>query len=61
MPSMWGGYVTVDNVDESAKQAESLGGKIIMEPRDIPNVGRFCVITDPQGALLSIITYVVKN
>ncbi|MFT5118210.1 MAG: putative enzyme related to lactoylglutathione lyase [Kiritimatiellia bacterium] len=61
MPSMWGGYVTVDNVDASAKQAESLGGKVIMEPSDIPNVGRFCVISDPQGAMLSLITYFDKS
>lgn len=52
-----GGYVTVDDVDASAKQAEALGGKVLIEPRDIPNVGRFCVISDPQGATLSIITY----
>jgi len=57
MPPMWGGYVTVDDVEASAKQAEKLGGKILLEPRDIPDVGRFCVISDPQGATLSIITY----
>jgi len=54
---MWGGYVTVDDVDASAKQAVTLGGKILLEARDIPNVGRFCVIADPQGATLSLITY----
>jgi predicted enzyme related to lactoylglutathione lyase len=57
MPPMWGGYVTVDDVAASAKQAEALGGKVLMEPRDIPEVGRFCVISDPQGATLSLITY----
>ena len=57
MPAMWGGYVTVDDVDASARQAESLGGKVLMDARDIPNVGRFCVIADPQGAMLSLITY----
>ena len=57
MPAMWGGYVTVDDVDASAKQAEALGGKILMEARDIPDIGRFSVVADPQGAVLSIITY----
>ncbi len=57
MPPMWGAYVTVDDVDASAKQAEALSGKIMVAPRDIPNVGRFCVICDPQGAALSMITY----
>ena len=61
MPPMWGGYVTVDDVEASAKQAEELGGKVLMEPRDIPDVGRFCVISDPQGATLSLITYFDKD
>ena len=57
MPPMWGAYVTVDNVDASAEQVESLGGKILLPPQDIPTVGRFCVITDPQGASVMLITY----
>ncbi len=61
MPPMWGAYVTVDDVEVSAKQAEALGGKILMEARDIPEVGRFCVISDPQGAMLTIITYFDKS
>jgi len=58
MPPTWGAYVTVNDVDASAKQAEALGGKIMLAPRDIPDVGRFCVICDPQGAALALITYV---
>jgi len=58
MPPMWGVYVTVDDVDATAKQAEEIGGKILMPPRDIPNVGRFCVIQAPQGATLAAISYV---
>jgi len=61
MPSMWGAYITVDDVEVSAKQCEKLGGKILVETRDIPDVGRFCVITDPQGAMLTIITYFEKS
>ncbi|MEE9447497.1 MAG: VOC family protein [Arenicellales bacterium] len=57
MPPMWGGYITVNDVEASAKQAVDLGGKILLEARDIPEVGRFCVISDPQGASLSLITY----
>lgn len=60
MPPMWGGYVTVDDVEASAKQTEALGGKIMLPPQDIPKVGRFCVISDPQGATLSLITYFDK-
>ena len=57
MPPHWGVYVTVDDVDATAKKAVKLGGKILMPPTDIPGVGRFCVFQDPQGAVLSVITY----
>lgn len=56
-PPMWGTYVTVDDVDRVAQTATKLGATLIVEPRDIPEVGRFCVIRDPQGALISAITY----
>jgi predicted enzyme related to lactoylglutathione lyase len=57
MPPMWGIYVTVDDVDATAKKVGELGGKILYPPTDIPTVGRFCVIQDPQGAAISVITY----
>ncbi len=57
MPPAWGSYVTVDDVDARVARAESLGGKIRVPPQDIPDVGRFAVITDPQGAMLALITY----
>ncbi len=57
MPPMWGVYVTVNDVDATVKQAEALGGKVIVAPRDVPTVGRMAVIQDPQGATLSVITY----
>lgn len=53
----WDPYVTVDDVEASAKRAESLGGKIILSPTDMPEVGRFCVINDPQGISLNLIEY----
>jgi predicted enzyme related to lactoylglutathione lyase len=56
-PPNWGVYVTVDDVDATAKKAEELEGKILVPPTDIPNVGRFSVLQDPQGAVISAITY----
>ena len=56
MPA-WGLYVTVDDVDETARKVEELGGKIFVPPKDIPDVGRFCVLQDPQGAYICAITY----
>ena len=58
-PSHWMSYVAVDDVDESAKKVAELGGKVCVPPTDIPNVGRFSVITDPTGATFSMIT--LKN
>src|SRR5918911_1345804 len=46
MPSHWMAYVAVDDVDAAAKRTEELGGKVCVQPMDIPKVGRFCVIND---------------
>jgi uncharacterized protein len=56
-PSKWGVYITVTDVDETARKAPELGGKVLVPPTDIPRVGRFCVIEDPQGAVITAITY----
>lgn len=61
MPAMWGGYVTVDDIEASMQHAQDLGGKVLLEPREIPDLGRFGVIADPQGAPLSMISYFAKN
>lgn len=58
MPPAWGSYVTVEDVDATAAKVKDLGGNILTEPQDIPKVGRFCVLQDPQGAVIMAITYV---
>ena len=55
-PPHWMSYVAVDDVDASAAKVAELGGKVFVGPMDIPGVGRFCVINDPAGAVLSLIT-----
>jgi hypothetical protein len=55
-PPHWMAHVEVENVDATAAQAKKLGGKVHKEPEDIPTVGRFAVIGDPQGAFISIFT-----
>ena len=57
MPSTWGSYVTVSDVDAMISRVEKLGGKVCLPPQDIPEVRRFAVIQDPQGAMLSLISY----
>lgn len=46
----WLGYIHVPDVDQSAKDIEQAGGKTLLAPFDIPNVGRIAMVSDPQGA-----------
>ena len=49
-PPNWLPYIEANNVDDTAKLAASIGGKIVHGPEDIPNTGRFALLQDPQGA-----------
>lgn len=53
-PACWQGYVYVDDVDAYAKRILGKGGFVHQEPSDIPQVGRFAVVADPQGAMFII-------
>jgi len=53
-PPHWIAYTVVDDVDASAQTAEKLGGKVYASPMDIPEVGRFAILADPQGATFAI-------
>jgi uncharacterized protein len=55
IPPYWGIYFRVEDCDASAAKATELGGKLHVPPTDIPHVGRFAVVQDPQGAVFSII------
>ncbi|UCF09822.1 MAG: VOC family protein, partial [Candidatus Bipolaricaulota bacterium] len=60
-PPHWMSYVTVNDVDEVAEKVKTYGGKLLVAPTDIPGVGRFCTFMDPQGAVISAITYVQEE
>jgi uncharacterized protein len=51
VPPCWSGYIGVPDVDDYTKRVKSAGGSVRQEPQDIPNVGRFAVVADPQGAV----------
>ncbi|QFU03497.1 27 kDa antigen Cfp30B [Pseudoalteromonas sp. THAF3] len=55
IPPHWMIYFSVNDCDAQAEQAKKLGGEVCVQPMDVPEVGRFCVLTDPQGAVFSII------
>ncbi len=50
MPATWLVYFGVSDVDAMTQKAHALGASVKVEPTDIPNVGRFSFLTDPQGA-----------
>ncbi|HEV8538581.1 MAG TPA: VOC family protein [Bacteroidota bacterium] len=54
IPAHWNSYVAVNNADDVAKKAQSIGGKTILPPFDVFDVGRMTVIEDPTGAKLSL-------
>jgi len=54
-PPHWMGYLGVDDADATSKRIAEMGGTIIVPPQDIPEVGRFGVATDPQGAVFAYI------
>lgn len=53
-PSHWISYVSVPDVDATAKAAVAAGGTIVDAPFDVPTVGRMARIADPQGAELCL-------
>ena len=55
------GYITVVDVNAAAKKVPSLGGKVHVPPTDIPSVGRFCMITDPTGAHVSLMQWAPQS
>lgn len=54
--SHWVAYVTVDDVDAACERAAQLGGAVCVPPTDIPDVGRFAVLEDAEGAIFSPFT-----
>jgi predicted enzyme related to lactoylglutathione lyase len=52
--SHWMPYVAVADVDASAARCRELGGSVCVPPTDIPQVGRFAVCGDPQGAYFTL-------
>lgn len=55
VPPNWLPYFQVTDCDGVASKAGATGGKALVPPSDIPHVGRFSVIQDPQGAVFAIV------
>jgi uncharacterized protein len=55
MPNYWAIYFTTDDVDKVHEKVKAAGGQAMMEPTDMPEVGRLAVLTDAQGAAFGVI------
>ncbi|MFY8275270.1 VOC family protein [Pseudoalteromonas sp. SSDWG2] len=55
IPSHWMVYFAVDDCDGQTQRAQELGAQVCVQPTSVPEVGRFSVLNDPQGAVFSII------
>ena len=53
-PPNWLHYVAVENVDNAFAKANDLGASALVGPTDIPDKGRFAVLTGPTGACFGI-------
>jgi predicted enzyme related to lactoylglutathione lyase len=55
VPPHWMIYFAVTDTDAICRKIEATGGKVCVPPSDIPGVGRFAVVNDPQGATFSVL------
>lgn len=55
IPPHWIVYFAVDDCDAKVQKASELGAHIIKPAEDIPGVGRFAILADPQGAAFALL------
>jgi uncharacterized protein len=53
-PPHWMAHVEVADVDATVAKAQRMDGRVYVPPTDVPTIGRFSVIADPQGASISV-------
>ncbi|MEU6377083.1 VOC family protein [Streptomyces sp. NPDC046909] len=49
-PVAWFVTFAVADLDVTVGKVESAGGSVVLEPGDVPGMGRFASVADPQGA-----------
>ena len=55
VPSHWLLYIAVDDCDACVAKAVGMGATALAPARNLPNVGRFAVLQDPQGAAFGVV------
>ncbi len=56
VPARWIGYIGVDDVDSMVTKLVEAGGTLHKAAEEIPDVGRFAVVADPQGGAFVLFT-----
>lgn len=54
-PSAWFTYFAVEDADATFAAATRRGAKVLMPLRDVPDVGRFGFLADPQGVPFAVV------
>ena len=47
-------YVAVDDLEEYLAKAERLGGRKLLPPTPVPNMGTFAMFADPEGNCIGL-------
>lgn len=54
-PPHWTSYVEVESPDAIVAEVRKKDGRVFVEPQEIPEIGRFAIFADPQGASICVI------
>jgi len=57
VPAFWMTVFGTADTDATAAKVAELGGQVLRAPSDIPDVGRFAVLADPQGVTFGVISF----
>lgn len=60
-PSHWMVYIRVDDLRAHVAKARELGGRLLVEPAEVPDTGWFAVIADPAGATFGMFQPTAKR
>jgi predicted enzyme related to lactoylglutathione lyase len=50
----WTAYIQVDAIEAACAKVEENGGKVWKQPQEVPGMGRFAIVCDPQGAYFAL-------
>lgn len=54
VPPHWMPYIYAPDIDAKTNEAQKLGATVIVPPKAVPNLGKFSILKDPQGAVFAL-------